>query len=106
MVYIAKTTVILRNKGSMRFIILLVILLVIVFCFVYFFNWPRAANKNTLYNRLTSLDALSKILPRSVAELKDLQHKAMYQAQIATAQIIAIPDDKRTYENTMQPFDS
>jgi len=87
----------------MRVIFFMIILFIIAFCFAYFFKSSRGEKR--LYNRLTSLDALSKVLPRSVAELKDMHSKATYQAQIAIAQIIAMPHDKRTYANTVQPFD-
>lgn len=88
----------------MRFILFVIILLVLAFCFIYFFK-SAGSEQKTLYRRLISLDALSKVLPHSAAELKDLHNKATYQAQITIAQIIAIPHDKRTYANTMQPFD-
>lgn len=86
----------------MRLLIIIVIVLIVLSLF--YFKRPVAAEPR-LYNRLTSLDALSKILPRSVAELKDLHSKASYQAQIAIAQIIAVPQEKRTYANTVQPLD-
>jgi oligopeptidase A len=88
----------------MRFIFFAIVLAVIVFCFAYF-SKSSGTEQKSLYNRLTSLDALGKVLPHSVQELKDLHSKATYQAQIAIAQIIAVPDEKRTYANTVQPFD-
>jgi thimet oligopeptidase len=88
----------------MRFIVFLVVALVIVLCVLFLFKKSSGAEPR-LYDRLTSLDALGKILPHSVQELNNLHSKATYQAQIAIAHIIAVPDEKRTYANTVQPFD-
>lgn len=87
----------------MRILMLLVVALVAIA--VFFYTSRSSSKEQKLYNRLTSLDALSKSLPHTAEELKEIYQKAQYQAQLAIAQIINLQHDKRTYANTVQAFD-
>ena len=87
----------------MRFILFLIVCVIIVLCVLYFAK--SSGKEQSLYGSITSLDALSKALPQSAEALKVQQGKAVYQAQIAIAQIINMQDDKRTYNNTVHALD-
>ena len=87
----------------MRFILFLIIGVIIVLCVLYFAK--SSGKEQNLYNSITSLDSLSKVLPQSAEALKVQYGKAVYQAQITIAQIINTQNDKRTYENTIYLFD-
>lgn len=87
----------------MRFMLFFIIVLIIGFYFLY--SRKASGQEKSLYARMTALDALGKAMPRTVEELKNQYAQAVYQAQVAIAQIISIQDDKRTYENTVHAYD-
>ncbi len=87
----------------MRVLMLLPVILIAIAVFLY--TSRSSSKEQKLYNRLTSLDALSKSLPHNAEELTAMYQKAKYQAQLAIAQIINLQHDKRTYVNTVQAFD-
>lgn len=87
----------------MRILIFFIVCVIIVMVSLY--TSRSSSKEQNLYNGLTSLDALSKCLPHTVAELQEMHQKATYQAQVAIAQIINLQHDKRTYANTVQAFD-
>src|ERR1700722_3122203 len=87
----------------MRLIILCVVGIIILVGILVCLRPLQA--KKSLFKSITSIEQLSKILPQTPEALKQMVAKAMYDAQIAIAQIIAIADDKRTYENTVAAFD-
>lgn len=87
----------------MRFVFFIIVIVVVLVALLHVLK--SSGSDKPLYQRMTSLDALSKALPRTVEELREMQRKATYQAQLAIAQIVAIPHDKRTYANTVQVLD-
>src|SRR5579859_5756104 len=55
--------------------------------------------------KIGSITDVVDMFPTSVQEIKDRTHMAMNNARMRVDQIIAIPSDQRTFENTAAAFD-
>jgi len=59
-----------------------------------------------LAQRVTSSGDIPSLFPTTPAAIESQVNEAMAKAKKAIEQIIAVPDDKRTYENTAQALDT
>lgn len=54
---------------------------------------------------IQSLHDIVELFPRSVEEIKDRSLAAEHELKSIVSSVIAVPDEKRSFENTMRPLD-
>lgn len=81
------------------------IIVIILVAFLYTKISGKDYPKN-LYYVINEPTDIAKIFPKTPSELAERVHQAMADAKAQIEAIIAIPDDQRTFENTLLAFDA